>query len=132
MPKTKIKMSFTFPANLEFLPEIRNLVMIFCKKIQTINNQWCHRIESITDELCTNAIEHGSQKNKEVKLQISYKEPVLEIIAEDTGTGKKTKTKKELAKIRGRGLKIVKSWTDNFHFSKTPKGGIRAKAKIKL
>ena len=71
----------------------------------------------------------------------------MEIIVEDTGTGKKKMNASELQKIieertkpdypfkeiRGRGLaKIVAAWTDELNFSDLPNGGIQVRIKKHL
>jgi anti-sigma regulatory factor (Ser/Thr protein kinase) len=109
------------------------------------SEQWAFRFQSIVDELCNNAIEHGSEPGKDVTLIfVSNPHDSIEIYVRDTGTGKNKMAAADLTKlidqrrdpnyihngIRGRGLsKIVAEWTDELEFKDIPTGGIEVKIK---
>ena len=109
------------------------------------SQQWAYRFQSVVDELCNNAIEHGSAKQKEIKvIFINNPNESIEIIVEDSGTGaskmkaadlqklvaERTKPGYPFTELRGRGLaKIVAAWTDELEFSGLPEGGLRVRTK---
>lgn len=138
--KKPVKISISLPANAKFLSGIREFTMNFITNMTDLSQTWANRFQSIVDELCTNAMEYGSGPDQEISLTLIYKpQKSFEVIVEDTGTGKIERKAAELKKIlqketnkikriRGRGLsKIVKSWTDEIHFSNRPEGGIKVR-----
>jgi anti-sigma regulatory factor (Ser/Thr protein kinase) len=148
-PETKpVRISILLPTNAYFMSGIRDFTMSFIKNATKFSQQWAYRFQSIVDELCNNAIEHGSESGQDIKITIVYApEESLTITVEDTGTGK-TKTKAaDIEKIiterrkpgyvfegiRGRGLStIVSSWSDSAKFEDLPSGGIKATVTKKL
>lgn len=139
-----IKISVILPTNAYFMSGIRDFIFSFTKNVTEFNEQWAYRFQSIADELCNNAIEYGSSSGQDIKLTIMYiPKQNIEIIVEDTGTGKQKINAEQLhrlveekkqptyvqAGIRGRGLsKIVVEWTDQLEFFDRPEGGIKVRA----
>lgn len=134
------------PTQAYFLSGIRDFVINLTKNLTGFSSQWAYRFQAVVDELCNNAIEHGSKPGEFIKVTlISTKNKTLEVIVEDTGTGKEKMTAKQLTALlqerkqmmtgqylgfRGRGLpKIVGEWTDELVFEDIPQGGIRVKVK---
>ncbi len=148
MEKEPIKISITLPTNAYFLSGIRDFTLSMIKNMTHFSDQWAYRFQSVVDELCNNAIEHGSAPKQDIKITfINHPDESVEIIVEDTGTGKKKMNASELQKIieertkpdypfkeiRGRGLaKIVAAWTDELNFSDLPNGGIQVRIKKHL
>jgi anti-sigma regulatory factor (Ser/Thr protein kinase) len=143
-----IEITITMPTQAYFLSGIRDFTLNLIKNMTDFSEQWAYRFQSIIDELCNNAIEHGSKEGENIKItfQNSPKE-FIQIIVEDTGTGPTHLKADELTKlvnerksqvvvnglIRGRGLpKIVSEWTDELEFTNTDKGGIRVRVKKSL
>jgi anti-sigma regulatory factor (Ser/Thr protein kinase) len=138
-----IKITITLPTHAYFMSGIRDFTLSFIRNTTDFSEQWAFRFQSVVDELCNNAIEHGSKPGEEIKLTfVSYAEEKIEIIVEDTGTGDAALKAVEMEKIinqrtapgfefndiRGRGLaKIVKEWTDEINFSDRPEGGLKIK-----
>lgn len=134
------KISITMPTNAYFMSGIRDFTLNMIKNTTNFTEQWAFRFQSVVDELCNNAIEYGSQPGSEIGITFIYsKDDYLEIIIEDTGTGKNKITASDLQKlcnarkevgyvfsgIRGRGLvKIVGEWSDELKFTDRPGGGI--------
>ena len=116
------------------------------RNLTGLPDQWAFRFQTIVDELCNNAIEHGSHPGEEIALTF-YTKPTqwLEVVVEDNGTGPKTidaqaleamiaEQKKlkddEIHGLRGRGLaRIVARWTDELDFKPRPGGGMLVRAR---
>lgn len=141
-----VKISITLPTNAYFLSGIRDFTLTMTKNMTGFSEQWAYRFQSVVDELCNNAIEHGSAPGKDVKITfVSEPNQSLEVIIEDTGTGQNkynAQQMQELLKermavvntqylgLRGRGLpKIVAEWTDELLFEDIEEGGLRVRAK---
>lgn len=141
-----IDISFTLPTQAYFLSGIRDFVVNLTKNLTGFSQQWAFRFQAVVDELCNNAIEHGSAAGTYITVKfISTRGKSLEVIVEDTGTGREKMNAEQLTKLlidrkqlmtneylgfRGRGLpKIVAEWTDELIFEDLPGGGIRARVK---
>lgn len=143
--KEPVKITISLPTNAYFMSGIRDFTLSMIRNMTNFSDQWAFRFQSVVDELCNNAIEHGSAPKQEIRVQfVYYPEESLEIIVDDTGTGPNRLKAAELQKlvaervkpgysfteIRGRGLaKIVSAWTDELEFSDLPGGGLRARVK---
>ena len=109
------------------------------------SEQWAYRFQSIVDELCNNAIEHGSKDGDTITI-VFKNDPknYIQIMVKDKGTGKTPMKAANINKlvndrkeqnilnglIRGRGLpKIVSEWTDELEFSDNEQGGINVRVK---
>ncbi len=140
-----VKITITLPTNAYFMSGIRNFTLGLIRNMTEFSEQWAFRFQSIVDELCNNAIEHGSEPGKDITLTfISNPHDSIEIMVKDTGTGKNKLKAEELKKlidqrrdpnyvhtgIRGRGLsKIVAEWTDELEFRDTEEGGMEVRIK---
>lgn len=143
--KEPVKITITLPTNAYFMSGIRDFTLSMIKNMTDFSDQWAYRFQSVVDELCNNAIEHGSGKNQEIKVVfINYPGECVEIIVEDSGTGKSKMKAQELQnlvaerthpgyafrEIRGRGLaKIVSAWTDELEFKDLSTGGLQTRIK---
>ena len=131
------------PTHAYFLSGIRDFTLNLIKNVTDFSEQWAFRFQSVVDELCNNAIEHGSEPGDLITITFtSIPHDRIEIEVEDEGKAKnhlKAEKKKKIIDerrapnyihkgIRGRGLsKIVSEWTDQLTFENTEKGGIKAK-----
>lgn len=143
--KEPIKITITLPTHAYFMSGIRDFTLSLIRNSSNFSEQWAYRFQSVVDELCNNAIEHGSKPGEEIKITfINHPQDSIEIIVEDSGTGEKQMKATEIQKlvderskegaviheIRGRGLpKIVKEWTDELTFTDKPGGGIMVRVK---
>lgn len=141
----KTKITITLPTNAYFMSGIRDFTLTMIKNTTNFPEKWAFRFQSVVDELCNNAIEYGSATGSEIRISFTHvKDQFLEIMVEDTGTGKNKTSSKELQKlfqerkeagyvftgIRGRGLvKIVGEWSDEIKFEDRPEGGIAVTVK---
>lgn len=134
------------PTQAYFLSGIRDFVVNLTKNLTGFSSQWAFRFQAVVDELCNNAIEHGSKPGDFIKVVlISTKNKSLEVVVEDCGSGKEKMTAQQMSALlkerkqimgtqylgfRGRGLpKIVGEWTDEVVFEDVPTGGLRVKVK---
>ncbi|MBI2639231.1 ATP-binding protein [Candidatus Peregrinibacteria bacterium] len=140
-----VKITITLPTNAYFMSGIRDFTLSMIKNMTNFSEQWAYRFQSVVDELCNNAIEHGSNTKQEIKVSfINYPGDSVEIVVEDSGTGKTKMKAADLQKIvaerskpgypfteiRGRGLaKIVAAWTDELQFEDLANGGLKVKVK---
>lgn len=146
--KEPVRITITLPTNAYFMSGIRDFTLSMIRNMTHFSDQWAYRFQSVVDELCNNAIEHGSGPGKEIKvIFITYPNESVEIIVEDSGTGKNPMRASEMqnlvaerskpgyafTEIRGRGLaKIVGGWTDELEFTDIPGGGLRVRIKKHL
>ena len=138
-----VKIEISLPNNAYFISGIRDFTLALIKNMTDFSEQWAFRFQSVVDELCNNAIEHGSKAGENINVFfICNPHKSVEIIVQDTGSGpnkvKAEDLKKILAErrkpgyvhtgIRGRGLsKIVSEWTDELDFTDLPNGGIQVR-----
>lgn len=143
-----VKITITLPTNAYFMSGIRDFTLAMIRNMTNFSDQWAYRFQSVVDELCNNAIEHGSAPKQEIKvIFINYPGESVEIMVEDSGTGKnkqkaadlqnlvaqRTKPGYPFSGIRGRGLaKIVSAWTDELEFTDLPSGGLQVRVKKNL
>lgn len=143
-----VKITITLPTTAYFMSGIRDFTLSLIRNTTDFSEQWAYRFQSVVDELCNNAIEHGSKPGEEIKIIfINNPSESIEFLVEDTGTGEKPlkaaeimqlveKSSKDdvpLTQLRGRGLsKIVKEWTDELEFKDKPEGGIIVRVKKSL
>lgn len=140
-----MKITISLPTNAYFISGIRDFTLGLIRNMTEFSEQWAFRFQSVVDELCNNAIEHGSAPGDEIKITfINHPGESIEIIVKDPGTGKIKIQADELTRIvkersdpnyvhtgiRGRGLsKIVAEWTDKLEFKDTESGGIEVRIK---
>ena len=140
-----MKITITLPTNAYFISGIRDFTLGLIRNMTEFSEQWAFRFQSVVDELCNNAIEHGSAPGAEIVITfINHPHECIEIIVQDSGTGKVKLSAAELQRIvgerrnpsyvhigiRGRGLsKIVAEWTDELEFTDLPTGGIQVRIK---
>jgi anti-sigma regulatory factor (Ser/Thr protein kinase)/anti-anti-sigma regulatory factor len=119
------KVLLSFPPELQFVPPVRQMVSrISRQKGYTPRDSF--RIETIVDEVCNNAVEHGSltlKKNIDITIIIDREKIELEVV--NASDPDKMEHLKELSKSvsktpdpkagekRGRGLALIKMLSNN-------------------
>ena len=147
MPEKPKEIRIEMPTSVYHAANLRDLVFAVAHNVGQFSEHWAYRLQAVVDELCNNAIEHGSAKDGLLRVILQVVPKVkLAIIVEDAGQGPTQATAAELNKhvadlsegeetapakistsLRGRGLtKIVKAWTDEIRFEDRAEGGIRA------
>jgi len=134
------EITFEMPAYMGFVPGLRTAMSRIAGTIG-FNDKEMYEIETVTDEICTNAIEHGSQgKNKHITVECKFDTKYMEIIIKDSGSPRFNVEKafkegqrlmeEESAKPvldtirRQRGLMIVKSYVDALDITSHPYGTV--------
>ncbi len=139
------EITIVLPTHAYFISGMRDFVVVMTKNLTGFSQQWAFRFQAVVDELCNNAIEHGSKPGEKIRVTLAASANSLEVIVEDTGTGKDKFTPETLADLykerkehtqetylgfRGRGLpRIVGEWTDEVNFEKSDLGGIKVRVK---
>lgn len=125
------------PPNLNFVPGVRTLVAR-TSFIYGFSERESYQIETIVDEICNNAIEHGSKSKEDVvTIECCFDQEKVEVSVTDNGN-KKFEPDKIIAsnlklmeeeqkdinifERRGRGLVIVKKLSDNLDINVGEKG----------
>ena len=134
------EITFEMPAYMGFVPGVRTAMSRIAGTIG-FNDKEMYEIETVTDEICTNAIEHGSKgKDNHITVECKFDKKYMEIIVKDSGSSKFNVEKvfkegqrlmeEEAAKPildtirRQRGLMIVKSYVDALDITSHPHGTI--------
>jgi anti-anti-sigma factor len=129
------KLNLSFPSELQFVPPVRQMVSrISRQKGYTPRDSF--RIETIVDEVCNNAVEHGSVKerrNIDITITIDPKKIELEVV--NASDPDQTAHLKELSKTvskkapeahldekRGRGLALIKMLSNNLDINFSSQG----------
>jgi len=139
------KITIKIPTHAYFASGIRDFTVKMIKNMTSFSEKWAYRFQAIVDELCNNAIEHGSEEGAEIIITfICQEKESITVIVEDSG---KIDSKKSAAEMetylreqkhkqltiknfsfRGRGLtQIVSSWTDSLEFFDRENGGLKIK-----
>lgn len=117
--------SLSFPSELSFVPPVRQLVRRIANQ-KKYSDKDAFRIETIVDEICNNAIEHGScSENDEVDVTVSIDRKKIEIKVTNTSDVEKIDSLMKMSKYlatpkasfhekRGRGLALVKMLSNDF------------------
>jgi anti-sigma regulatory factor (Ser/Thr protein kinase) len=147
VPKVPTEISISIPTHAYFISGIRDFVLNLTKSMTGFSEQWAYRFQAVVDELCNNAIEHGSKPGDTIYISlISTPDESLEVLVQDSGSGDEKTSAQAMKKLledraqivqggqymgfRGRGLPlIVKAWTDEMSFEDVEGGGLRVKVK---
>ncbi|MBT4384320.1 ATP-binding protein [Candidatus Peregrinibacteria bacterium] len=141
-----LEITVTIPTQAYFLSGIRDFILNFTKNVTGFSDQWAFRFQAVVDELCNNAIEHGSAAGQTIEIVVAYTpSKYLEVFVKDNGSGTSKMTAKQMTDLfkervhmtsgeylgfRGRGLpKIVGEWTDEVVFEDKEGGGLVVRAK---
>ncbi len=129
------KINLTFPSELNFVPPVRQLVRRIAEQ-KDYSSKDAFRIETIVDEICNNAVEHGSMaegEGREVEVSVSIDRKKIEISISNTSDPEKVDMLKKMSKYlsspkvsfhdkRGRGLALVKMLSNDFQIDSSDYG----------
>ncbi len=122
------------PSQLRFLALVDALVQAYAGDLgwaaDEVNNLGTSAIEAVS-----NAMEHGNRfaDDKQVLLRIRGDAQAVEIEVEDQGPGfdprpyERELSADDLLKLRGRGIFIMRSFTDEVSFAHLPHHGMRVR-----
>ncbi len=119
----------TFKSDPELLPDIENFVIEHAKET-SLDNKKINDLSLSIAEAASNAIKHGnkSDKNKKVHVTVKIYSDRIVITLKDEGSGFILKDvpdptlPENLLKDSGRGIYIMKSFSDKLEFNFTPSG----------
>jgi len=135
-----IEIKIELPTNAYFMSGIRDFTLSIIRNMTDFSEQWSYRFQSVVDELCNNAIEHGSNKDDHIYITFTaFPNQAIQISVADNGSNPESKNAEEILAqikenkskdasqlgIRGRGLAyIVSEWTDKFTIKDRENGGV--------
>lgn len=124
-------MELIIPSDFKYLGAVDAAVQDLAREV-SCTQRWINDFSAALIEACSNAIEHGNKlaKNKTVRVVVSTNGRQMIAQIQDEGGG--FDYKKYLSKTsppdplseRGRGILIMKAFTDRLQYSKNPKGGL--------
>lgn len=124
-------LQIVFPADFNYVPGVRVCISRICNE-KGFNEHEVYQIETVIDELCNNAIEHGSKSDKDgITVECNIEDGDLKVSIKDTGNKQfiieevfsLNKKRRELGwedgemYKRGRGLFIVQKMIDELFVS---------------
>jgi len=143
-----IEIKIELPTNAYFMSGVRDFTLSMIRNMTDFSEQWSYRFQSVVDELCNNAIEHGSNKEDHIYITFTtFPNQSIQISVADNGSNPDSKSADEIRKIikenrnkemtelgiRGRGLAfIVSEWTDSLKIEDRPNGGVEITVKKNL
>lgn len=127
----------SIPSNLIYLRSVRSFIRELAKNLGFCDEK-VQNIELATDEIFSNAVEHGSKSfDSEIKICCSVNDEMMKIIISDQGQGKSIKkkwnevwsdviNKKEIyvGTERGHGLLLARLLTDEMSMESNTIGGL--------
>lgn len=138
--QTCMNFSISFPANFENIPALRDMVA-HCAALEGFSEKQSEHLRSVTDEICNNAVEHGSQPTSEVRLEIHTEADSIKITCHDQGHGNTLKAddikkqisgEEEITSGRGRGMRmIVTAFVDDLKIEDGKEGGVKVTATVR-
>ena len=123
----------TFPSDLKYVPAIRQFVRRVAKQ-KGYSDKDAFRIETIVDEVCNNAVEHGSRSaDSTVGMILSIDNRKIDLKVTNTCEDDSVETLKHMADCvakpnvseefaRGRGLALVKMLSSDFSIEDSGSG----------
>jgi anti-sigma regulatory factor (Ser/Thr protein kinase) len=136
------KITFKIPSQLGFIPGIRTALGRISYSFG-FNDKDAYEIETVIDEICNNAIMHGSGKEDEyITVECGFDTKVIEIMVKDTGSSefdvkkvldnskklieddKERKINTLIEQGGGLGLIIVQNYVDKIEFTTQPDGTV--------
>ncbi len=130
MERTCIKLNI--PSDVFYLEPVRAFIGNLAQHLG-FSRKRIADIQLAVDEICNNAVNHGSVSTEAViSLQISVRAQVLEILVQDAGTGVDWLTPERLSEIEanrspknesGHGIFLSKLLTDTYEMRYNAEGG---------
>jgi len=127
--------SVSFPSELKFVPPVRQLVSRIAQQ-KGYSSRDSFRIETIVDEGCNNAVEHGMQgSDRNIDLSVQIDREKIEIRVVNVSNPEKVENLRDIIKgnqtpaqvaalagKRGRGLALIKMLANNLNIDFTETG----------
>ncbi|MDH3216495.1 MAG: ATP-binding protein [Candidatus Krumholzibacteria bacterium] len=130
MGSRREKMEMIIPSDFKYLGAVDAAVQDLARELSCAQ-RWINDFSAALIEACSNAIEHGNKlsKNKMVRVVVNLNGQQIVARVHDEGDG--FDYKKYLSETsppdplseRGRGILIMKAFTDRLKYSARPEGG---------
>jgi anti-sigma regulatory factor (Ser/Thr protein kinase) len=135
-----LEVKFKIPAYLGFVPIIRNAIESIAY-LFSFSDKDAYELKLAFDEICNNAIEHGSKgEDKDISIECQFDNKIATITVKDSGSPEfnveevlkegQRLMEEEAAKPkldtvrRKRGLMIVKKFVDTLDITSNPNGTV--------
>jgi|WetSurMetagenome_2_1015567.scaffolds.fasta_scaffold00048_31 anti-sigma regulatory factor (Ser/Thr protein kinase)/anti-anti-sigma regulatory factor len=128
------KVGLSFPPELQFVPPVRQMVSRIARQ-KGYSHRDSFRIETIVDEICNNAVEHGSEKvKKNIDLTVQINREKIELEVANASDPDKIENLRAVSSSlskpptadagqrRGRGLALIKMLSNNLDINFSGEG----------
>jgi anti-sigma regulatory factor (Ser/Thr protein kinase) len=134
---------FKFPSQFTYIQPIQAFIGKLTEQLGFCQTH-IYNVQLIIDELCSNAIEHGSQMStSDIELQLLIDSDQLEILIRDKGkenqqnwltTGRVDEVRRDMApdRVRGHGLYIANELADHLEMHPNSLGGTDVRVSFNL
>ncbi len=125
------KMEFSIPSDFKYLGAVDAAIQDLAREL-SCEQRWINDFSTALVEACSNAIEHGNKydKDKTVHVAISVNGRKLIALVQDEGEGfdyeeyLSDATPPDPLSERGRGILIMRAFTDQLRYSRGSEGGV--------
>jgi len=130
--KTELeKMEFVIPSDFKYLGAVDAAVQDLAREMSCAQ-RWINDFSTALVEACTNAIEHGNKYSKDKRVRVVVNLNGKQIVARVYDEGKGFDYEAYLSEDspldpmseRGRGIMIMKAFTDKLAYSEDADGGL--------
>jgi serine/threonine-protein kinase RsbW len=124
------KMELVIPSDFRYLGAVDAAVQDLARELSCAQ-RWINDFSAALIEACSNAIEHGNKlaKDKTVRVVVNLNGQQMVARIQDQGDGfdytkyLSTASPPDPLSERGRGILIMRAFTDRLEYSTNPKGG---------
>ena len=120
------RIEIKLPSDMEFLG-IPDAILTEIGGDRECDKQLLEELSTSVIEACTNAMEHGNKLEEETPIEIIFEcnEDMVTVTVYDHGPGfdfKNWTPSEELMRLRGRGIQIMREFTDKLEFGRHEDG----------
>jgi serine/threonine-protein kinase RsbW len=131
MANRRDKMELVIPSDFRYLGAVDAAVQDLARELSCAQ-RWINDFSAALIEACSNAIEHGNKLSKEKTVRVVIRLNGRQIVARvhDQGAGfdyakyLSETTPPDALSERGRGILIMRAFTDQVSYSNSPGGGL--------
>ena len=124
-------MELVIPSDFKYLGAVDAAIQDLARELSCAQ-RWINDFSTALVEGCSNAIEHGNKYSKQKTVRVVVSLNGRKIVAQihDQGDGFDFRvylsdtTRPDPLRERGRGILIMKAFTDEIRYSRDPKGGM--------
>jgi len=131
MASRRDKMELVIPSDFRYLGAVDAAVQDLARELSCAQ-RWINDFSAALIEACSNAIEHGNKLSKDKKVRVAISLNGRQIVARvhdqgggfDHATYLSETTPPDPLSERGRGILIMRAFTDQVSYSISPGGGL--------